>query len=265
MRKALWAVIALELFLLIFSGRSHGTHSDIIISLDLINNGGAGNQMDEGVRSGNVSGEGTKIVVEVFAKGVTTPLIGLKIEFDFKAEELKLDKVENSAFLFGIPEATGINFAGTAPVTLPKSGFIGRAEFSTVADVTDKEFYLGIKRVTLAPTSRNSQKVTSNARITFNSISDPMPPPIPPPVPPAPSETKLLEATQDSLRQAQGLVVTTLINLQEAQSSLVVVRDSLTESQSNLQKAKQGDLNFDGIVNLSDFLILSKNFGKNVN
>ena len=70
-------------------------------------------------------------------------------------------------FLFGIPEATGINFAGTAPVTLPESGFIGRAEFSTVADVTGKEFYIGIKGVTLAETSRTYNEVTSDAQITF--------------------------------------------------------------------------------------------------
>ena len=35
----------------------------------------------------------------------------------------------------------------TAPVTLPTSGFIGRAEFSTVADVTGRKFTLGIRRV----------------------------------------------------------------------------------------------------------------------
>ncbi len=263
MRKLLFVVVMLEIAILGIFGRAYGTHSDITISLDLINNGGSGNKIDDAVTVGRVSEQGTKIAVEVFAKGVTTPLIGLKIEFDFKSEELKLDKVENSAFLFGIPEATGINFAGTAPVTLPESGFIGRAEFSTVADVTGKEFYIGIKGVTLAQTPRISNQVTSDARITFNSTSLPPPPPIP--VTPAPSETKLLESTQDSLRQAQGLVVTTLINLQEVQSSLVAVRDSLTESQSNLQKAKQGDLNFDGIVNFSDFLIFSKNFGKDVN
>ena len=93
---------------LAFAGQaSAGPNANATVTIDLIADGGAGNQMDEGVHSGNVSGEGTKIVVEVFAKGVTTPLIGLKIEFDFKAEELKLDKVENSAFLFIIPEATG--------------------------------------------------------------------------------------------------------------------------------------------------------------
>lgn len=136
---------------LAFAGQaSAGPNANATVSVDLIADSGAGNMMDEGVHSGNVSGEGTKIAVEVFAQGVTTSLVGVKIEFDFKAEELKLDKVENSAFAFIIPEATGANLAGTAPVTLAESGFLGRAEFSTVADLTDKEFYLGIKSVTLA-------------------------------------------------------------------------------------------------------------------
>ncbi len=157
---------------LAFAGQaSAGPNANATVTIDLIADGGAGNQMDEGVHSGNVSGEGTKIVVEVFAKGVTTPLIGLKIEFDFKAEELKLDKVENSAFLFIIPEATGANLAGTAPVTLPESGFIGRAEFSTVADVTDKEFYLGIKSVTLAETAASSDVIAPEMMSMMSTIN----------------------------------------------------------------------------------------------
>ena len=157
---------------LAFAGQaSAGPNANATVTIDLVADGGAGNQMDEGVHSGNVSGEGAKIVVEVFAKGVTTPLIGVKIEFDFKAEELKLDKVENSAFLFAIPEATGVNFAGTAPVTLPESGFLGRAEFSTVADVTDKEFYLGIKAVTLAETAASSDVIAPEMMSMMSTIN----------------------------------------------------------------------------------------------
>ena len=150
-----------------------GPNANATVTIDLITDGGAGNQTDDGVTSGTVSGQGTKIAVEVFARGVTTSLIGVKIEFDFKSEELKLDKVENSAFLFAIPEATGINFAATAPVTLPSSGFIGRAEFSTVVDVTGQEFTLGIKAVTLAESAASSDVVTTNDMISFNATSSP--------------------------------------------------------------------------------------------
>ena len=157
---------------LAFAGQaSAGPNANATVTIDLVTDGGAGNQMDDGVHSGNVSGEGAKIVVEVFAKGVTTALIGVQITFDFKAEELKLDKVENSAFLFAIPEATGVNFAATAPVTLPESGFIGRAEFSTVADFTDKEFYLGIKSVTLAESAASSDVIAPEMMAMMSTIS----------------------------------------------------------------------------------------------
>ena len=157
---------------LAFAGQaSAGPNANATVTIDLITDGGAGNQMDDGVHAGVVAGQGTKIAVEVFAKGVTTSLVGVKIEFDFKAEELKLDKVENSAFLFAIPEMTGVNFAATAPVTLPESGFIGRAEFSTVADVTDKEFSLGIKAVTLAESAASSDVIAPEMMAMMSTIN----------------------------------------------------------------------------------------------
>ena len=84
-----------------------GPNANAVLSLDLIAGGGAGNQRDDGVTSGTVSGQGTKIAVEVFAKGVTTSLVGVRIEFDFDTSVLKFDKAENSAFIFIIPEGDG--------------------------------------------------------------------------------------------------------------------------------------------------------------
>ncbi len=157
---------------LAFAGQaSAGPNANATVSIDLIADGGAGNQTDDGVHAGVVAGQGTKIAVEVFAQGVTTSLVGVRIEFDFKAEELKLDKIENSAFLFAIPEPTGVNFAATAPVTLPESGFLGRAEFSTVADVTDMEFYLGIKAVTLAESAASSDVIAPEMMAMMSTIN----------------------------------------------------------------------------------------------
>ena len=251
MRKLLILAIIGTLF-----GHVRGEHANTKVTFDFVANNGAVNQIDDEVTLGRVSGQGTKIVVEVFAKGVTTSLVGLKIDFDFDDVILKLNKVENSAFLFAIPEATGINFGHTAPVILPESGFIGRAEFFTVADVTDLEFFIGIKRITFARTSIDAYKITSSAQVIFNSLISP-PPPVTP-VTPVPSNTQLLAATQDSLRQVQGLLVTTLINLQEVQSNFVAVRDTL-------RRAKFGDLDFNGIVDFKDFLIFTGNYGKDIN
>ena len=159
------------------SGRSTkialGPNANAVVSVDLIGDSGAGNQRDDGVTSGTVSGQGTKIAVEVFAIGVTTSLVGMQIEFDFDASVLKFDKAENSAFLFIIPEATGASLAGAAPVTLPASGFLARAEFSTVSDVTGQEFTLGIKSVTLAESAASSDVTTTTNAISFNAALSP--------------------------------------------------------------------------------------------
>ncbi|MCE2434887.1 MAG: hypothetical protein J4F29_18480 [Candidatus Latescibacteria bacterium] len=155
--------------LLAFAGQaSAGPNDNATISLDLIADGGAGNQIDNRVTAGTVSGQGTKIAVEVFAKGVTTSLIGVVVIFDFDLAILTFGKAENSAFAFNIPETTGTNFASATPVTLPESGFLARAEFTTVVDVTDKEFTLGIKAVTLAESVTSSDVITTTNVISFN-------------------------------------------------------------------------------------------------
>lgn len=167
-------VIISILALLVFAGQiSAGPNSNATLSLDLIPNGEAGNRIDNGITSGNVSGRGTKIAVEVFAKGVTTSLVGVKIEFDFDASVLKVDKVENSAFAFVIPETAGANFASATPVTLPSSGFLARAEFSTAVDVTGREFSIGIKQVTLAESASLRDEITTRDVIRFNATLSP--------------------------------------------------------------------------------------------
>ena len=168
-KKRLSFITALAL--LTFAGQaSAGPNANAMLLLDLIPDGGAGNQTDDGVTSGTISGQGTKIAVEVFAKGVTTPLAGVVIVFDFDPAILTFDKAENSAFAFVVPEpdSTGTNFASATPVTLPESGFLARAEFTTAVDVTDKQFTLGIKMVTLAQSVALIDEITTTNIISFN-------------------------------------------------------------------------------------------------
>ena len=159
------------LALLVFAGQaSAGPNANAMLSLDLIPDGGAGNKTDDGVTSGTVSGQGTKIAVEVFAKSVTTPLAGVVVIFDFDPAVLTFDKAENSAFQFVVPEpdSTGTNFASATPVTLPESSFLARAEFTTAVDVTDKTFTLGIKMVSLAQSVALIDEITTTNVISFN-------------------------------------------------------------------------------------------------
>ena len=144
------------------------------MSLDLIPGGGAGNGTDDGITSGTVSGRGTTIAVEVFATGVRTSLAGVILKFDFDASLLSFEEVENSAFPLSIPEGSvGANLAASNPVTLASSGFLGRAEFTTVADVTGREFAIGIESVTLAESPTSSDELRTSSEITFNSAPSP--------------------------------------------------------------------------------------------
>ena len=147
-----------------------GPNANATLSLDLIPDGGPGNQTDEGVTSGTVSGQGTKIAVEIFAKGVTTPLAGVIVIFDFDPAILTFDKAENSAFQFAVPEPdkTGTNFVTNPPVTLLESGFLARAEFTTAVDVSNKAFTLGIKMVSLAQNVTVIDEITTTNVISFN-------------------------------------------------------------------------------------------------
>ena len=162
LKKGCLFIIALAL--LVFVGQaSAGPNANATISIDLIPNGGAGNQIDDGVTSGTVSGQGTKIAVEIFAKGVATPLIILDIEFDFDTTLLRL--VQASP---GITSHDRAAILPLAPFTLPESSFLMRVEFATVVDVTNREFTLGIKAVTLTQTASLSDEITTESVIWFN-------------------------------------------------------------------------------------------------
>ena len=207
-----------------------GPNANATVSIDLITDGGAGNQIDDGVHSGNVSGQGTKIAVEVFARGVTTTLRGVQIEFEFDTSVLKFDGAANPAFALSIPEPTGVNFAATSPVTLPSSGLLARAEFSTVADVTGREFTLGIKAVTLAESSASSDVVTTTDVISFNATSSPD-------------------------FDGDGTV---------GFSDFLAFAGQFGARQGDGHYEARYDLDSDGAISFSDFLIFSSSFGTQV-
>ena len=151
-----------------------GSNANAVLSLDLVASGGAGNQRDDGVTTGAVSGRGATIAIEVFATGVRTSLRGVVLKFDFDASLLSFVKAENSAFPLAIPAGSaGTNFAATTPATLAASGFLARAEFTTVADVTGREFAIGIESVTLAESSASQDELTTTREISFNATPSP--------------------------------------------------------------------------------------------
>ena len=151
-----------------------GNNASAVLSLDLISDGGAGNRMDDGVTTGAVSGRGAKIALEIFATGVTTSLQGIILRFDFDASLVSFVKAENSAFVLSLPEGSvGAALAATSPEALASSGFLARAEFETVADVTGRAFSIGIESVTLAESSTSRDALRTNSEISFNSAPSP--------------------------------------------------------------------------------------------
>ncbi|MDE2888406.1 MAG: hypothetical protein OXR72_09320 [Gemmatimonadota bacterium] len=147
-----------------------GNNANAVLSLDLIADGAAGNRTDDGVTAGAVSGRGTKIALEVFAAGVTTTLRGVILRFDFDASLVSFVKAGNSAFALLLPEGSvGAALAATSPAKLASSGFLARAEFETVADVTGRAFSIGIESVTLAESSMSSDVLRTSSEISFNS------------------------------------------------------------------------------------------------
>ncbi len=172
-RKSMSLIAVLGL--LIFSVyAAAGPNANAVLSLDLIADGGAGNEADDGVTSGTVSGRGTTIAIEIFATGVRTSLIGVTLEFDFDASLLSFVEAENNAFSLTLPEgSTGTHLATRNPVTLASSGFLARAEFTTVSDVTGREFSIGIESVTLAESTTSSDKLITTSVITFNATPSP--------------------------------------------------------------------------------------------
>ena len=172
-KKRLWLAVAILVFA--YAGQaSAGPNANAVVSLDLIADGGAGNRTDDGITSGVVSGQGTTIAIEIFATGVRTPLLGMVIEFEFDASLLSLVKAENTAFYLTAPEGSiGIQFAARNPVTLASSGYLARAEFETVSDVTATEFSIGIGSVTLAESMTSSDELIASSTISFNAARSP--------------------------------------------------------------------------------------------
>ena len=151
-----------------------GNNANAVLSLDLISDGGAGNRRDDGVTTGAVAGRGTKIALEVFATGVTTGLRGVVLRFDFDASIVSFVKAENSVFALSLPEGSvGAGLAATSPVTLAPTGFLARAEFETVADVTGREFSIGIEKVTISESAASSDDLRTTRVVAFNATASP--------------------------------------------------------------------------------------------
>ena len=183
-----------------------GQNSNAVISLDYVASG-QGNQTDDGVMSGTVSGQGTTIVVEVFAKNVSTSLSAVEILFK-SSSVLTYVGAENPNTFIPVNLSNGVALTFATPLTPSGSGgvFLAKAEFTTLVDVANSEFKIGIEKVKLVENINNFDEITSANEIVFNRSS--------------------------------------------------------TTNTFQIVWPLDGDINYDGQVNIPDFLLLVDNFGK---
>ena len=217
MKKLITVTLLVSLAIFGYANSQEGPNATAVVSLDLVVTDP--NKIDDKVISGSAKGSGEEIIIEIFITNLTTPISGMRFEFNFDESILELGIVTSKLFEFIIPQGTVVNFAALRRFRVDSSGYLATVRFKVLKDVTNREFSIGIKEIIIAEEAGLYETLTTPAQIVFNSST-----PVVPPPPPKPS---LLVATQDSLRMA-----------------------------------RQGDLNFDGVVNFNDFLILSQNFGK---
>ena len=183
-----------------------GQNSNALISLDYVASG-QGNQTDDGVMSGTVSGRGTTIIVEVFAKNISTSLSAVEILFKSNSV-LTFVGAENPNTFIPVKLSNGVALTFSNPLTSSASGnvFLAKAEFTTLVDVANSEFKIEIEKVKLVENANNFDEITSSNEIVFNQSS--------------------------------------------------------TTNTFQIVWPIDGDINYDGQVNIPDFLLLVDNFGK---
>ena len=165
------------------------------LSLDLIVDGGAGNQMDDGNTSGTVAGAGTDVVVEVFITGLAGPISGGELSFDTDMLTIK-SVVVGAGFLLGFTDKTAS--IGIIPAASLTNGHFATVTFTTASDVTGREFTVGASVNNLAVAGGETEMLTAATPLTFNASTQP-PMPMPPdtttttPMPPTITEGPALD------------------------------------------------------------------------
>ena len=168
------------------------------LSLDLIVDGGAGNQMNDGNTSGTVAGAGTDVVVEVFITGLEGPIIGGVFSINTNRLTVKSATATQGLSVLGTT-ATTVSFGGFPPgITLP-NGYLGTVTFTTASDVTGTEFTVRASMNVADGTNvGETEMLTAATPLTFNASTQP-PMPMPPdtttttPMPPTITEGPALD------------------------------------------------------------------------
>ena len=198
MKKLITVTLLVSLAIFGYANSQEGPNATAVVSLDLVVTDP--NKIDDKVISGSAKGSGEEIIIEIFITNLTTPISGMRFEFNFDESILELGIVTSKLFEFIIPQGTVVNFAALRRFRVDSSGYLATVRFKVLKDVTNREFSIGIKEIIIAEEAGLYETLTTPAQIVFNSST-----PVVPPPPPKPS---LLVATQDSLRMARQVILT---------------------------------------------------------
>ncbi len=171
MKRSFWFAAAL---VLLFAGNAvAGSNAAAVTSLDFVGTAdAAGNGTDDAVVTGTVAGSGTVIVVEVFAAGMTTGIVGAEIEFEIDTSIIKLDTAQggvagSSVFPLVLPTTEVKATLGAFAAGLPPGGHLATVKLITQVDVTDVEFTIGVKNIKIAVSNSDFDEPKTGL-LTFN-------------------------------------------------------------------------------------------------
>ena len=170
MKRSFWFAAAL---VLLFAGNAvAGSNAAAVTSLDFVGVDGTGNGTDDMVVTGTVGGSGTVLVVEVFAAGMTTGVVGAEIEFEIDTSIIKLDTATggvagSSVFPLVLPTTETKATLGAFAAGLPPGGLLATVKLITQTDVTGVEFTIGVKNIKIAVSNTDFDEPKTGL-LTFN-------------------------------------------------------------------------------------------------
>ena len=150
-----------------------GSNANAISSLDLvgIGVGVVGNGTDDKIVQGTISGSRTRVVVEVFAAGLSKGLTGAHVKFDIDTRILRVVSVTApSTFPLVLPRTDTTATVGAFAPGFPPNGLLMTVTFETGPDVTGVKFSIGLKSLEIAVSPTDTDILTAG-RITFNTAS----------------------------------------------------------------------------------------------
>ena len=160
-----------------FSVVAFGPNANARLSLDLIPNGGAGNQRNDGVTSGTVAGAGTDVVVEVFITGLAGSIIGGEFSIDTNRLSVKSAAATQGLSVLGTAAKT-VSLGGFPPGVALPNGYLGTVTLTTTSDVTNVAFTVSASMTVADGTNIGETDMLTAAPLSFNTT--PPPPPSPP-------------------------------------------------------------------------------------